>query len=291
MKNLIYFFLLSLAACGGSGDSPATISDPPTPPDTTITIGDLAKYKFVGENPGDYAGYWVSSAGDVDGDGLHDVLVGAYDDDGSSPGAAYLILGKSLGARGTFDISQADYKIVGEEAGDWAGFVVSSGNLDGDGLDDILVGAYGVDDKGPITGAAYVILASSLGSNATIDLSQADYKLTGENPGDYAGATVANAGDVDGDGLDDVLVGALHYSSQYSNQGAAYIVLGSSLGISRNIDLSQADYKLVGDSADEYAGVSVSSAGDVNGDGLDDVVLGAYAGPNWNGAAYIVTGD
>ena len=250
-----------------------------------------ADYKFIGETEYDWAGYSISGAGDVDGDGLADVLIGADGDDGGIEAhASYVILGRSLGTSSTIDLSQADYKLIGENSYDYASQVSSAGDVDGDGLDDILVGAAGCDDGGSLSGAAYVILGRSLGTNSTIDLSQVDYKLIGENPGDYAGATVANAGDVDGDGLDDILVGALHYHGQYPNQGAVYVILGRSLGTNSTIDLSQANYKLTGDSAGEYAGVAVSSAGDVDGDGLDDVILGAYAGPDWNGAAYIVTG-
>lgn len=80
---------------------------------------DLVSYVFLGEEEEDYAGYWVSSAGDVDGDKLSDVLVGAYDNDegGDVAGAVYLILGKSLTESGTFDLSKADYKFIGEKAG------------------------------------------------------------------------------------------------------------------------------------------------------------------------------
>lgn len=161
--------------------------------------------------------------------------------------------------------------------------------MDGDGLDDILIGAAGRDVGGSLSGQAYVVLGKSLGASQTFDLSQADYKLTGENAGDYAGATVADAGDIDGDGLGDILIGALHYQAQYSDQGAAYIVLGKSLSTESVIDLSDADIRLTGESADQFAGVAVASAGDVNGDGLDDVVLGAYGGAPWRGAVHILT--
>ncbi len=236
----------------------------------------LAEYAFLGENPGDYAAYWVATAGDVDGDGLDDILMGAYDEDTGGPGAGavYLVLGSSLDSSGERSLAEADYKFVGEDAGDWAGIMVESGDIDGDGRDDLLIGAYGDADHGPITGAVYVVLASSLGAELTIDLSDADYKLVGEDRNDFAGYAVASA-DVDGDGLDDILVGASGEDTGGANAGAAYVVLASSLDEASAIDLAEADYKFIGENPDSWAGYQLASAGDVDGDGREDIILGA----------------
>jgi hypothetical protein len=153
--------------------------------------------------------------------------------------------------------------------------------VDGDGLDDILVGASYNDDGGDRAGKAYLILGASLGGSSEIDLALADHSFVGENSYDDAGISVASAGDLDGDGLDDILVGA------HRNGGKAYLILGASLGGSSEIDLSLADYRFLGEDTYDYAGVSVSSAGDVNGDGLDDILVGAFGG---SGKAYLILG-
>ncbi len=258
--------------------------------ESVVELSD-ADHKLIGESPDSWAGYSLASAGDVDGDGRDDIVLGADDDDGGwQAHAAYLIYASTLDGVPTLELAAADHKFRGETGYDYASQVSSAGDVDGDGRDDLIIGAAGQDSGGSLSGAAYVILASSLGASSAFDLSDADYILIGERPGDYAGAVVSDAGDVDGDGLGDVMVGALHYEGQFSEQGAAYVVLGSQLGTNPEVYLSDAAHQLLGSGPDDYAGVSVAGAGDVDGDGLDDVILGGYRGPNWTGVAYLVTG-
>jgi hypothetical protein len=197
----------------------------------TLSAADLS---FVGENASDNSGRSVASAGDVDGDGLSDLLIGAYgnDDGGPEAGKSYLFLGSSIASGGTFDLSAADASFVGENGGSWQNpgdhsgvSVASAGDVDGDGLSDLLIGAYGNDEGDNNAGKSYLFLGSSIAAGGTFDLSAADASFVGENADDYSGSSVASAGDVDGDGLSDLLIGAPYNADGGSNAGKAYLVL------------------------------------------------------------------
>ena len=250
-------------------------------------IGAEAEAKLIGEDLGDHAGIAVAGPGDVDGDGIDDLLIGAYDADGggAGAGAAYLISGP---VSGEVDLSEAVSRLDGEAPGDQAGYAVAgAGDVDADGFADLLVGAFENDDNGMAAGAVYLFEGPVTGNYR---LWAADARFVGELPGDQAGWALSGAGDVDGDGQDDLLIGAPYEHTDGRYTGSAYLVLGAPRG---TFELSEADAKLKGVNAGDLAGYAVSGGGDVNGDGYGDLLIGAPeadGGGSSSGAAYLVLG-
>ncbi|MDP6935502.1 MAG: MopE-related protein, partial [Myxococcota bacterium] len=205
-----------------------------------------ADYRFIGQTTGDYAGGSVSSAGDVDGDGLDDVLIGAYGR--THGGGTYLLLGGNLGKETDIDLSDTDYLFMGEQDRDGSGVSVAGvGDVDGDGLSDLFIGAWENDETGTDAGKAYLVLGSSLGSETQVGLETADASFTGEIDDDFAGNEVAGAGDVDGDGLDDLLVAARLNDEAGLQAGKIYLLRASSLVGDEPLPLADADHAFLGE--------------------------------------------
>jgi hypothetical protein len=267
-------------------------------------------FKINGAAARDYSGVSVASAGDVNGDGFDDVIVGANKADAGSivfAGMAYVVFGKASGFGASINVSNLNgtngFQLSGALANDNAGNSVhSAGDVNGDGIDDLIIGAVNADPNGSYSGAAYVVFGKASGFATNINLSSLDgttgFELTGPAASYDVGYSVASAGDVNGDGFADLIVGAFHANPNGATQaGAAYVVFGKASGFAAIISLSTVDgtngFKLSGTTAGDFAGFSVSSAGDFNGDGFDDLIVGAdRADPNGSssGAAYIVFG-
>ncbi len=240
-----------------------------------------------GESEGDEAGSAVAGAGDVNGDGRPDLLVGAPQH-GDAAGAAYLVLGAARGENETRSLADAQALLYGEQAGDLAGCAVAgAGDADDDGFADLLVGAWQAETDGLISGAAYLLAGPVSG---TLSLGDADMRLYGQEQDEQAGYALAQAGDIDGDGLKDALVGAPGADDgEDDDDGAAYLVSDPFAG---SLALADAQAKFTGRYGYEYLGSAVCGAGDVNGDGYRDMLLGApgYSDGDEQGRAYLMIG-
>jgi len=263
---------------------------------TDVELDD-ADASFVGHSSGDKAGYAAAAGGDLDGDGIDDLVIGARDADGgaSDSGAVYVLLGGGGWGKGTDLGQEADGSLLGVDAEDGAGASVAvAPDVNGDGIDDLLIGAYTQDDGGNDAGAAYLVLGRAGGWQLDESLGNADAWFVGEAAGDYAGLHVDGAGDVDGDGLGDLLVGAGWNDDGGSDAGKAYLLLGRATGWPGGGSLADAYASFVGESGSDNAGYAVGGGGDLDGDGLDDLIVGARGnsdGGFYAGKAYVVRGQ
>lgn len=249
-------------------------------------------FKISGEVLGYDGGGSVSSAGDVNGDGIDDVIVGLPFDstNGFASGASYVVFGSTGGFSANLNLAMLNgangFQINGEDHEDYSGgSVASAGDVNGDGFDDLIIGASRGGDGNGLhnTGASYLVFGKPGSFSANLELSSLNgingFQINGENPGDSSGASVAGAGDVNGDGFDDVVIGAGGTSST-SNAGSAYVIFGKAAGITQ-VGTRDDEFFAGGEFDDTLFGAGgndrlVGNAGDddLNGSTGSDALIG-----------------
>jgi hypothetical protein len=265
----------------------------------------------------DFLGVSVSDAGDVNGDGIDDIIIGALGSDpngNSLAGESYVVFGNQQGFTPTIDLSNLDgtngFIINGIDGDDRLGTSVgAAGDINGDGIDDIVIGAPDADPYGiSFAGEIYVVFGNQQGFTPTLNLSDLNgangFTINGVDSLDRAGTSVGAAGDINGDGIDDIVIGA-PFADPYgiSSAGETYVVFGNQQGFTPTLNLSDLngangfiingidgvgglENAFLGD----QSGTSVGSAGDINGDGIDDLITGAPFGDYGAGQSYIIFG-
>jgi hypothetical protein len=254
----------------------------------------------------DESGTSVSAAGDINGDGIDDLIIGAPYASGGD-GAGYVVFGSKQawtspinlsglnGTNGFLINSVSEFDTLGKS-------VSAAGDINGDGVDDLVIGAILAGTEGAYNGASYVVFGSDQVWTSPLELSGLDgadgFAINGVSPIDGAGTSVSAAGDINGDNIDDLLIGAPDADPNGDASGASYVVFGSDQAWTSPLELSALDggngFVINGVSASDEAGTSVSSSGDINFDGIDDLIIGApKADPNGDGsgASYVVFGS
>ncbi len=263
-------------------------------------------FRIEGVDDNDLSGTAVSGAGDVNGDGIDDVVIGAPYAGQYNSGESYVVFGTNAGFAANLALSDLDgtngFRIDGADAYESSGVSVSAaGDINGDGIGDVIIGADGNSYFSYSAGEAYIVFGTDTGFGASLDLSALDgingFRIGGMFRADRAGASVSAAGDVNGDGFDDVIIGAPRAYADGRDSGESYVVFGGDGGFVPSIDVSDLDgtngFRIVGVDDYDQSGAAVSTAGDINGDGIDDVIIGApgtgsdYSSP---GASFVVFG-
>jgi len=262
----------------------------PNPFDLTALDGSEG-FVINGEANGDFFGSPVSAAGDINGDGIDDLAAcGSREGpNGILSGRCYVVYGSAAGFPAVLELSTLDgsngFAINGENAGDRAGTALrSAGDVNADGLADLLIGAFGADPNGVDSGRAYIVYGNAAGFVSPLELSSLNGTngviINGPSAGERAGIGVAGVNDINNDGIDDVAITANLISTAFRS----YVVYGEATGLASPFELSTLDGSN-GFAIEEPTGnlrFSIQSAGDFNADGVADLAL-VTSGADFNG--------
>ncbi|MEQ9638721.1 MAG: hypothetical protein RIM84_01755 [Alphaproteobacteria bacterium] len=249
-------------------------------------------FMVTGIAANDYAGVLAVGLGDVNGDGIADLALGTIGGGTNNEGETYIVFGSAtltgevmlatLGDGGTLIDGPADNA--------FADAIASAGDFNNDGINDILVGAYGLNAN---TGGVYILSGNGDGLANTIDLGYQNgggILIDGETAGDRFGQVVGGGGDVNNDGIDDIVVN--------SSGEKVYVIFGAANN-GPNFTVSDlptpgSAFTITPANADDLDNFNVDIISDVNGDGIDDILVGAgyYNGAGtMRGAVYVIFGS
>lgn len=270
--------------------------------DLSSEQADLSIYgNDIGDNSGSSLAF-----GDIDGDNIEDIIIGAIYGDGFGNfqpdcGEVYIIYGDSTSNLGSIlNLStQADITIYGNNSGDNVGSSITTGDIDGDGKDDIIIATYLSSEYTTESGAVYIIFGDERSNfDSEINLStSADIKFLGTGLNDHTGSSVAS-GDINNDGKDEIIIGAKDYDdASESSAGAVYVIFGD---LKSNLNPMMyswdADIIFIGDHSDDRLGSAVA-VGNVDDDEYVDIIMSATGSkgkdqsrPN-SGTTYVVFGN
>ena len=231
---------------------------------------------------GDNFGSSIVDIGDLDGDGVNDLAVGAGKDDegGSARGAVHIMFMNTDGSvDSTVEINDSTTNGPTLTNTDQFGFAVENiGDLNSDGVNDLAVSAYGDDDSGGARGAVHIMFMNTDGTvDETVEINDSTTNGPELTNADWFGYSIANIGDLDGDGVNDLAVGADKDNAGGANRGTIHIIhMNTDGSVDSTVEINNETTNGPSMKDQDFFGFAVANIGDLDGNGINDLAVGAY---------------